>query len=211
MEQSRLVTVPRERLDRWLAGFVERHGEPATSAGPETVVLAAPDGARAECEVPAPPLRLDPDDRWLGLPAHVDGLRRIGVLLLRRGGYSVGVFAGEEVVASKTGTRYVQGRTAAGGQSQQRFARRRANQATALVGAAVAEARRVLGPYVPTLDALFPGGDRQLVAAALADRRLARVAALPRGRLLEVGEPRLATLRAAAADATSVRIRLTDP
>ena len=61
--------------------------------------------------------------------------RTLGAALVRRGGYSVAVVSAGAVLASKTGTRHVQSRTAAGGWSQQRFARRRANQADALVEA----------------------------------------------------------------------------
>ena len=56
----------------------------------------------------------------------------------------MGVASGDRLTAHKVGTRYVQSRTAAGGWSQQRFARRRANQADGLVGAAVEHAVRLL-------------------------------------------------------------------
>ena len=46
---------------------------------------------------------------------------------------------------SKVGQRHVQGRTKAGGQSQQRFARRRDNQARAAYEAAAEHAARILG------------------------------------------------------------------
>ena len=64
----------------------------------------------------------------VGLPP-AEPPRDWGVLLVRKGGFAVARLAGSEVVASKVGQRHVQGRTKAGGQSQQRFARRRENQA----------------------------------------------------------------------------------
>ena len=72
-------------------------------------------------------------------PQRVVGVARfdhdpLAVVLVRRGGYAVGVASGDRLTAHKVGTRYVQSRTAAGGWSQQRFARRRANQADGLVG-----------------------------------------------------------------------------
>ena len=61
------------------------------------------------------------------------------LLLLRRGGYGVGrASQGGALAASKVGTRYVQSRTAAGGWSQHRFARRRDNQAAGLIDTAAA-------------------------------------------------------------------------
>jgi hypothetical protein len=105
---------------------------------------------------------------------------------------------------------YVQGRTAAGGWSQQRFARRRANQAQAAAGAAADLAARVLLPAAGSLAALVTGGDRRTVDAVLADRRFAPLAALRAPRLLDVPEPRRAILVEAALRARAVAIRLVD-
>ena len=52
----------------------------------------------------------------------------LGVVLLRLGRYSVGVFKGDVLLTSKTDTRYVKGRHSAGGTSQRRFARIRQKQ-----------------------------------------------------------------------------------
>ena len=92
-----------------------------------------------------------------------------GVLLVRKGGFAVARLAGERVVESKVGQRHVQGRTKAGGQSQQRFARRRDNQARQAYEAAADHAVRILGqrPLV-----VVAGGDRAAVDEVLADPRL---------------------------------------
>src|SRR5699024_11147293 len=83
-----------------------------------------------------------------------------GILLVRRGGFAVARLDGARLVEHKVGQRHVQGRTRAGGQSQQRFARRRANQARAAYQAAADHAARIL-----TLDVreLVTGGDRAAV------------------------------------------------
>lgn len=111
----------------------------------------------------------------------------------------------------KVDTRYVQGRTAAGGWSQQRFARRRDNQAKAAFADAVELAARLLLPQVDRLDAVVAGGDRRAVDTVLADRRLAPLAALRADRLLDVPEPRHAVLLAAVAAARAVRILVREP
>lgn len=49
----------------------------------------------------------------------------VGVVLLRLGRYAVAVLEGEEVVVSKTGSRYVKARHRAGGSSQRRYERSR--------------------------------------------------------------------------------------
>lgn len=207
---ARQTSVAPERLAGWFDRFVDSHGEAEVTTGTTVVDLRAADGCLVHVEVPFPPLRANPADPWQALIDHALRERRFGVLLIRRGGYAVGIFEAGALVASKVGTRYVQGRTAAGGQSQQRFARRRDNQAAALVGSAVEVATRILAPEVRTLAALVPGGDRPLISAALADSRLAELAALPRAPWLAVGDPRFTVLREAGASARSVRITIID-
>ena len=152
-------------------------------------------GARAVVEVPFPPMRLLPQAPYGGLLEHAARPRTIGVLLVRKGGYAAGVFHDAELVASKVGSRLVQGRSANGGWSQQRFARRRENQAREAYAAAADNAARVLLPHLTRLDAVVTGGDRPALAAVLEDTRLAPVAALVVDRVLDVPDPRLAVLQ----------------
>ncbi len=207
---ARMVLVPPERLAGWLDRFAAGHGEVQVTAAADLVAARAADGSVALCEVPFPPLRLDLSDPWQNLVEHALVDRRIGLLLIRRGGYAAGIVEAGKLTASKVGTRYVQGRTAAGGQSQQRFSRRRDNQAAALVGSAVDVAARVLVPEARTLTALVTGGDRPLIVSALSDSRLAVLAALPRGPWLTVGDPRLKVLQEAGQSARGVRITVAD-
>lgn len=195
----RVVTVGPERLERWVAGFAERHGDVTRTDGPDVVELEGADGAHAWIEVPFPPLTGE-------LAEHAQRDRRIGVLLVRRGGFAAGVFEGRRLVASKVGSSYVQGTTKAGGWSQQRYARRRANQASAAFAEAADAAARVLGGA--DLDAFVAGGDREGVRAVLADRRLTHLE--PVGPWLEVKDPKLKILETMPDQFRAVRIRL-DP
>jgi hypothetical protein len=108
-------------------------------------------------------------------------------------------------------TFYVQSRTAAGGWSQQRYARRRVNQAKAAAEEAADLAVRLLVPRLDDLAALVAGGDRRTVEAILMDPRLAGVAERRASRFLAVAEPRLAVLEEAAGLARQVRILVQDP
>jgi hypothetical protein len=137
--------------------------------------------------------------------------RRSAVLLVRRGRWAVGVFDGAELVVSKVDARQVQGRTAAGGWSQQRFARRRSNQTDAVVAAAAETAARVLLPHAADVVALFTGGDRGLVEEVLADARLRPLAALRREPHLDVGEPTKAVLLEAPKQFRAVDVHITEP
>jgi hypothetical protein len=199
---GRWVDVAPERLPRWLENFARRHG-PYRADG---LHLVADDGATADLEPPigAPAVRTIED---LAKPEP----RRLGLLLARKGAVAVGVADGDELVVSKVDTHYVQGRTAAGGWSQQRFARRRDNQAKAAAADGAAIVVRLLLPEVLALHALVCGGDRAAVDAILAAPVLAPVAALRADRFLDVPEPRHAVLVAAVTQARAVRILLHDP
>jgi hypothetical protein len=110
------------------------------------------------------------------------------------------------VLSSSTDRAYLQGRTAAGGWSQQRYARRRGNQVRASLADAADTAARVLGPIMPTLRVLVLGGDRKGIDAVLTDPRLSALGALPSRFFGDIGEPRRALLDEAARRATNVEI-----
>jgi peptide subunit release factor 1 (eRF1) len=170
---------------------VEQDGVQASTDG---LVLTGSDGTRAEVLAPFPPMRVRDEVPYRGLLEHAARPRVVGVLLVRKGGYAAGVFAGTELVASKVGSRLVQGRSAAGGWSQQRFARRREGQAREAYAAAADTAVRVIVPELPRLDAVVTGGDRPALAAVLEDPRLAGVRRLVVETVLDVVDPRQAVL-----------------
>jgi hypothetical protein len=213
------VEVPPERLVRWVGNFTARHGPAVAEPDPAVVVLRASDGAVAACHPPFPPLpqpgegQADPAGQAELIAAHAAAGRTVGVLLVRLGGYAVGVFTGNppQLAASKTGSRLVHGRAAAGGWSQHRFARRRENQAAAALRAAADTALAVLAPYTGRLDALVLGGDRRAMAGVRGDPRLASFMALAVERFLTVPDPRLAVLKDTPRLFRAVRIRLTEP
>ncbi|MEU7804706.1 acVLRF1 family peptidyl-tRNA hydrolase [Micromonospora arborensis] len=205
---GRWVEVDPHRLGRWVDGFAERHGPPVVTLEGYGLLLTAPDDATAELHAPpGAPV----DGELAGFLAAAAAPRRIGLLLARKSAVAFGVAAGAELVVSKVDSSYVQGRTAAGGWSQHRFARRRDNQAKAALGDAVELAVRLLLPQANTLDAVVAGGDRRTVDGILADRRLAPLAALRANRLLDVPEPRHAVLVAAVAAARAVHVLVRDP
>jgi hypothetical protein len=208
---GRWVDVGADRLAGWLHRFAERHGEVVTTAGPDEVVVTAADGASARLTVPFPPLVVDPTAVDGGLAAHTLRSRRVGVLLVRLGGHAAGVFDGDRLVSSKVGSRQVHGRSAAGGWSQQRFARRREGQVRVALAAAADVAAAQLVPVVGTLDAVVLGGDRRSVDTVLADPRLAALLPLVAAPLLDVPDPRRAVLDATPARYRSVRVLVVDP
>ncbi|MET7670818.1 acVLRF1 family peptidyl-tRNA hydrolase [Micromonospora luteifusca] len=205
---GRWVEVDPARVGRWVEGFADRHGPPTTTPQEYGLLLAAPDGSTAELHAP-PGAPVSGD--VAGFVTSAIRPRRIGLLLARKGAVAVGVAEGGDLVVSKVDRQYVQGRTAAGGWSQQRFARRRDNQAKAALGDAAELAVRLLLPEAAALAAVVCGGDRRAVDTVLADRRLAPLVPLRAERLLDVPEPRHAVLVGAVAAARAVSIRLRDP
>ena len=121
--------------------------------------------------------------------------RRVGAVLVRLGGYAVGVFEGEQLVASKVGQRLVHGRHRAGGSSANRFRRRRDEQARAALQEAGEVAARILGPERGRLDAVALGGDRTAVRRMIElEPELAWLEELALDRFFAVPEPRRAVL-----------------
>ncbi len=205
---GRWVEVDPGRLPRWLTGFAERHGEYAVDPQQFGLRVRAFDDTVAELNTPPGAPVCSDVESFLATAAQP---RRLGLLLVRRGGVAVGVADGPALVVSKVDTSYIQSRTAAGGWSQHRFARRRDNQAKAAWQGAADLVVRLLLPELSKLATVVAGGDRRAVTAVLDDPRLGSVEVRLAERFLEVPDPRLAVLEAAVAQARAVRIRIIEP
>jgi hypothetical protein len=160
----------------------------------------------------------DPAAAGLGavVAAHAAAPRTVGVLLVRLGGYAAGVFTGypPALQDAKTGARPVHGRSAAGGWSQQRFARRRVKQADEALRAAADAAVLVFARWQssgPALDAVVLGGDRRAAAGLRDDPRLAPYLELATERFITVPDPRRSVLEGSPAQFAAVRIHVADP
>ncbi|MEU6643030.1 acVLRF1 family peptidyl-tRNA hydrolase [Saccharomonospora sp. NPDC046836] len=211
---GRAVEVQPERLAGWFERFAERNdGATGTRYTSAEVVVTAGNGATATVAVPFPPLAADGALAGLDvgpLVAHAATPRRIGLLLVRLGGHSVGIAEHGNVVLSRTDRHLVHGRSAAGGWSQQRFARRRAGQARQALRAAADDAAEVLLPRLSELDGVVLGGDRRALDDLGADTRLAPLFALATPRVLDIAEPRRSVLDEAAERARAVEIVVRD-
>jgi hypothetical protein len=219
---GRWVDVAPGRFPTWIAEFAHRHDGAAAVEPDESrrvFTFTAADSAIAECHPPFPPVpsdveALDADAVACTIAAHGAADRTVGVLLVRLGGYAVGVFAGSPsaLVSSKTGSRPVHGRSAAGGWSQHRFARRREKQASEALAAAANAAADMFGKYpLRSLDAVVLGGDRRAIAGLQDDPRLVPYLDLAVDRFVTVPDPRLAVLRDTPRAFQAIRIRLTEP
>ena len=206
---GRWVDVPPERLSKWIDGFAERHGAFSTARAEGTVTLTAADGVVAVLHVPFPPVTIA-GPALSSLIAHARAPRRVGVLLVRLGGYAAGIFDGTKLLRSKVDSRLVHGRHKKGGSSQQRFARRRDNEVRDLIEHAVEVAARVLVPEAAHLEAVVVGGDRRAADQVLVDRRLAALLPKVTEPFLSVPDPNRAVLESTPPLFRAVRIHLSD-
>jgi hypothetical protein len=194
------VLVPPERVERWVANFTDRHGATALRVD-RALHGTADDGSTFQARAPFGQAYDGPPDVAAFVAATLEPVDW-GLLLVRKGGFAVARLHGRQVLESKVGQRHVQGRTKAGGQSQQRFARRRDNQARVAYEAAADHAARILAGT----DQVVAGGDRAAVEAVLSDRRLDHLVVTPPW--LTVPDPRRAVLDQAVLDVTSVRVEV---
>ncbi|WP_091292617.1 acVLRF1 family peptidyl-tRNA hydrolase [Amycolatopsis xylanica] len=196
------VEVSPDRLDGWFARFARRNsGVTSTEVRPTEVIVRGGNGTTAEVAVPFPPLSVSGVFEGLRVDALAEHLavpRTVGLLLVRLGGHSLGLARAGSIVLSRTDRHLVHGRSAAGGWSQQRFARRREGQARQALRAAADDAYEVLVPRLSEMDGLVLGGDRRALDELREDRRLAPLFALAESRVLDIPEPRRTVLDDAA-------------
>ena len=201
------VLVPPDRWARWVLNFQGRHGATALAVVDGGLAGAAADGSTFAAHLPFAAA-------YAGLPdAHACADAAVGavpadwgLLLVRKGGFAVARVSGTTVVDSKVGQRHVQGRTKAGGQSQQRFARRRDNQARAAYEAAAGHAARILAGLAHVDGPVVTGGDRPAVEEVLGGAPLDRLRVV--GPWLAVPDPRRAVLDRAVVDACALQVRV---
>jgi hypothetical protein len=197
------VLVPTARWERWVDNFVARHGAARLAVDGGGLRGEAEDGSHFSARLPFGTAYDGPAEAAAFASAAI-APGKWGVLLVRKGGFAVARLRGTEMVEHKIGQRHVQGRTKAGGQSQQRFARRRDNQARQAYDAAADHAARIL----PSSGPLVTGGDPPAVEAVLADPRLSGLSVV--GPWHAVPDPRRAVLDAVVGDAQALVVEVTN-
>ncbi|MET4059155.1 hypothetical protein ABIB35_000686 [Arthrobacter sp. UYP6] len=185
MPVTRSTFVSADRLPGWLERFAAGNGDLTLTPEHGGLHLLAANGAEADLLAPWPddgrPGRgADDVERLVSLAAQS---RTLGIVLLRRGGFAVGVARDGVLLASKAG-RYVQSRTAE-------------------------QAARIFAEHPP--EYLVFGGDRPLLELLARERVFHPWSGLARLRFLDVQDPKSAALAKAARNAASVFIRISVP
>ena len=135
----------------WLADFLDERAEVVEGMGRSDTGMAlfAGQGRAVAIEPPFPiaETRMDPGVNASPLLGLLDSNPLVAVVLLRLGRYAVGAVRGEQLLASKTDTRYVKSRHRKGGSSQRRFERSRERLVRELYDKACEVAAEVLSPF----------------------------------------------------------------
>ena len=147
------------------------------------------------------------------LRALVTAPRTLGVVLIRLGGYSVGLYRDGRFVDTKTGGRFVKNRHRKGGQSQRRFERIREGQIREHFDDVAEAVRAKLLPVAAEIEWVVLGGDRHTVQAFLKRAPLPpSLAAKVLPRVIDTLEPRREVLERTPAQIwTSRAVILRDP
>jgi hypothetical protein len=133
----------------------------------------------------------------------------VAALLVRLGGYAVGVFDGERLVTSKVDSRFVKGRHKKGGSSSGRFRRRREEQARELIDEAAEVAARVLEAWRDRVQFVALGGDHTAVDRVLAaSPELGWLSERALPRFFTVRDPRQAVLQRLPYDLYSAELSM---
>jgi peptide subunit release factor 1 (eRF1) len=137
--------------------------------------------------------------------------RTLAVILVRLGGYSIGIYRDGAFSDTKTGGRFVKNRNRKGGQSQRRFERIREGQIREHFDALGEVVRAKILPAAAELDGVVLGGDRRTVQAWLAQAPLPpALASIVLPRVLDVPEPRLEVLQRTPVAIWSSRVVVLD-
>ena len=134
-------------------------------------------------------------DGWDDSPLRqlLDSDFTVGVVLVRLGRFSVALYQGDRLVASKTDSRYVKGKHHAGGTSQLRYTRVREGQVKRLYDKVCEEVRQRLAPA--SLDYVLLGGEKFTLNGLLKQcPSLAALSAITLPRRLNIRDPKRDTL-----------------
>jgi peptide subunit release factor 1 (eRF1) len=141
-----------DRLDRTPGATLYAHGKARFETAVERVEITPPfpfEHWEDVTRIDTAPLR-----------AHLNAERRVGLLVVRLGGFGAGVYEDERLLSGKHGVRFVKNRNKKGGSSSNRFRRRRGEQARDAYDRACAVAEDVLAAHAERLDEFVLAGDR---------------------------------------------------
>ena len=137
----------------------------------------------------------------------IDSDPLIGIVLVRLGAYAVGILRGDDLIASKIGSRYVRNQHRAGGSSQRRFERNRERFVREMFQKACGVLQTTFLPYIDKLDSVFLGGNiRTLRNFTNNCRYLQELTHKTQKRILNVNRPNQKTMDSIAFEVWQSRV-----
>ncbi|MBI2850915.1 MAG: hypothetical protein HYX80_07755 [Chloroflexi bacterium] len=130
----------------------------------------------------------------------------LGLVMVRLGEYGIGIFQGEKLLSSKTGTGLVHARHRQGGSSSNRFRRHREKQMETFFTRVCDHAREQLEPYDKRLDYVLYGGTREILDFRKQCHFLHEFDRVTLDRLLNIREPKKSGLEEGIQEAWSSRV-----
>ena len=121
--------------------------------GPDSTIAVQPPFPMGS-DVAAPEFLPDP------ITEVLDSEQVVGVVLLRLGRYAIGLLRGDDLLATKTDSRYVKNRHRKGGSSQRRFARSRERLIRELYDKTCQMTRAIFEPHLTDIDYVMLGGEK---------------------------------------------------
>jgi len=201
------VEISAHRIIEWVNRFAGRNtGVADLQAFPDRLEIRGGDGTSATIEVPFGPMSIGTREPVEALIDHLASVGLLGLILVRGGAHSIGTAKAGVVLSSSTDRAYLQGRTAAGGWSQQRFARRRGNQLTASLADATETIQRILLPLAARLGGLVLAGDAAALKRVMAEPVLKALQGKSFRTFGDIPEPRRVVLDAVAERSLVLRI-----
>jgi hypothetical protein len=130
------------------------------------------------------------------LHEHIHRSRKLLVVLIRHGGFSIGIFQNMNLLISKTSSPFVKARHRKGGSSSGRFARKREEQTQILLNKACEALTNQFKAHGEDLDHLILGGDKQtLIALEKKCTTIQKLKSTQINRIINVREPRFTVLK----------------
>ena len=171
--------------------------------GPDSTIAVQPPFPMSS-DVAAPEFLPDPITEVLDSSEQV-----VGVVLLRLGRYAIGLLRGDDLLATKTDSRYVKNRHRKGGSSQRRFARSRERLIRELYDKTCQMTRTIFEPHLNDIDYLMLGGEKTTLNGFVKRCRLMQdLKSKTLSRILPVDRPNQRSLESIAHEVWKSRVTI---
>ncbi len=159
LENENILLIKPSSFPDFSENFSEEVQEVAYKIGESETGAIFINGKKSFLIIPPFPVEKDQKVEKKDILKILDNDYNLGIILLRLGEYSIGVFKDKKLLSHKTGTQFVSGKTKAGGQSAARYSRVREGQINDFFKKVCFQIKAKFKPYETNIDFIFFGGD----------------------------------------------------